>query len=481
MLLVIAYLFVWGFLLRFLQRSLWLEPTGVGSQPLLVLTITLTIVVPMILIMYPHKIGFRIKKVLRFLWWLSIGILVVIFSFKRVPAGCNKIVNQVGFTCAVYLTKTQGYNYFLTDEGVCTKYGYFRAESFQKYLITQKRVKGRYGYYPKTKFNKSSCRLSSPFVSFLDSIFRVRKNFLNQVYSRLQRDLGDYSASLFLALVFGVSTKYLEEIEDIAKDKGVSHVLVVSGYNLVIVLNVLGILLKFVNKRAKIILETLALVMFLVLTGLQPPIIRAFFSKIVEEISAFLGIEVERSAKVIIALLLITYFFPYIIFSISFQLSMWAWILVMWVVPKVKEFVVKVFFSLKDFIIESATVCLFRYKRTPKVFVSKHTPGGIPSGSFTKVKFGIKFFIEEYILTNAIVTLGMIPLLFYYFKTANLSGLFYGILVLPLIDIITPVAYYGLFLLFIPLIKNIYLFIVQILLELLLVVLGGEGISGFRD
>ncbi|MGL5749360.1 MAG: ComEC/Rec2 family competence protein, partial [Paraclostridium sp.] len=115
-----------------------------------------------------------------------------------------------------------------------------------------------------------------------------------------------------------------DETKEIFSKTGVSHILALSGLHVSILITIIGFSMRGINKVYKLILLSVILIMYSIMVGQSPSIIRAVAYSIISYSAIFLFKRFDG----ITTLALIGSFLiidnPYIIYNISFQLSFLA-------------------------------------------------------------------------------------------------------------------------------------------------------------
>ena len=141
-----------------------------------------------------------------------------------------------------------------------------------------------------------------------------------KISNNIKQLLPAREATLVVGAVLGV-----DDIERDFRDQliktGTIHVVVVSGQNLAIVAGLFLSLAKFIGRRQSMILAVVAAFGYALLTGFEPPVVRASLMVIFSSIAIYYGREKMAIWNLIIAALVIVFFSPQAIFEISFQLT----------------------------------------------------------------------------------------------------------------------------------------------------------------
>jgi competence protein ComEC len=155
------------------------------------------------------------------------------------------------------------------------------------------------------------------------AISRVVNKIISNIDSVTFKYFND-NAALLKAMVFGLGDDIEKEEENLFRNLGLSHVLVASGANIIMILEAL----TFITSRTRIkfirVFEFLIIFIYTLIVGIEGSIIRAFFFFCVNMISRLLGRNVDYFQKIFITVILISCIFPYMIFGLSFLLSLLA-------------------------------------------------------------------------------------------------------------------------------------------------------------
>src|SRR3989344_1775143 len=151
---------------------------------------------------------------------------------------------------------------------------------------------------------------------FFVYLIKLRREISDKIFAMLPQD----EATLVVGSVLGV-----DQINASFRDKliktGTIHVVVVSGQNLMIVVGVLASLVDYIGRRKTRVL-TLALVFFYaLLTGFEPPVVRATLMVLFTTLALFFGREISPVWGLFLAAVLIIFIWPAAISEVSFQLT----------------------------------------------------------------------------------------------------------------------------------------------------------------
>lgn len=153
----------------------------------------------------------------------------------------------------------------------------------------------------------------------LSLVGKIKAYIKNQLFSNLE-----YSkASTLCALIYGDRSYFTNEFYGFVKSAGVSHIMVVSGMHLsIIIMFITGLLEKlYYNRFVKGFVIIIAVLCLTVLCGFTMSILRAGITYLIMAIGIMLDRKGKGENSLGLAITLILLFSPFAIFSISLQLS----------------------------------------------------------------------------------------------------------------------------------------------------------------
>ena len=148
--------------------------------------------------------------------------------------------------------------------------------------------------------------------------------WMSQLRSKISQNvtqlLPSREATLVVGTVLGV-----DDIEKQFRDQliktGTIHVVVVSGQNLMIVAGVFLTLGKYLGKRFSLFLALFVSLLYALLTGFEPPVVRATLMVAAATLAVYFGRESLPIWNLLMAAVLILFIWPQAILEISFQLT----------------------------------------------------------------------------------------------------------------------------------------------------------------
>ncbi len=183
--------------------------------------------------------------------------------------------------------------------------------------------------------------LSGRQVNILD-VDEKRKWGWWQVRERIVRSqvrwLGVPEGPLVSAMVLGSKAVDLPyDVRDLFVQAGLAHALAASGFQTSLILGVILQSTKRLKKRTQFILGSLALIIFLSLTGFQAAVLRAVIMGFAALVGLLLKRKVKQLGSLLLAATLLLLFNPLWIWDLGFQLSFLATLGLIVTVPPIIE------------------------------------------------------------------------------------------------------------------------------------------------
>lgn len=153
-------------------------------------------------------------------------------------------------------------------------------------------------------------------------IYENRRIFLDQI----KKNFPEPEASLLAGLIIGDDSGFTDEVKEEFRQVGLSHILAVSGYNITVLA---GFLIKIFKGRASrlqsALIVLLALSIFSLFTGAEPPVLRASVMSSIVILAALAGRLANVKNCLILSAFILTLFNPFLpSFDLSFKLSFLA-------------------------------------------------------------------------------------------------------------------------------------------------------------
>ena len=228
-------------------------------------------------------------------------------------------------------------------------------------------------------------------------LYQVKAFIENSIYS----EIPEPEASLLVGILIGGNRFFPDYFMDAFRVTGTSHIISASGYNLTILLIGLEGLFRKLHRYIKIVIFIAFIIMYMFLAGLAIPIIRAGIMTIIMLISILLGQKVEISVVIAWSVFIMLIMDLNVLESVSFQLSLFSTLGLIYLYPILYSLSVKVF------------------SRLPRRFIEARI---------------LKTLYKEYFLTTLSCTLFTLPIVGWHFKKVSILSVLVNILVLPVIE-----------------------------------------------
>lgn len=131
-------------------------------------------------------------------------------------------------------------------------------------------------------------------------------------------------ASLLNGIIFGIPIRTYKPFYLQLQHAGLLHIVVLSGMNISILGNTIGSLTQTLPKKISIVVSIVAIILFTLFVGPQPPIVRAAIMGSLSLIAVLYGKRNAALLSLFIAIVLVAVFKPEWMSSVSFQLSVAA-------------------------------------------------------------------------------------------------------------------------------------------------------------
>lgn len=223
------------------------------------------------------------------------------------------------------------YNDFITFEGQLRKPEAFETESgrvfrYDNYLMNQ-RILG-------TMFQPSVIDHTQGKQSLVGILLHIKSWFLD----RIERILPHPEAGLLEGLLLGVRA-IPDALYDDFRRTGIVHIVVLSGYNVMLVANFVASILKRRARWIQFVGVFSSLLAFMIITGMQTTVIRATIMGGIAAMGRIMGAEYSITKSLSIAAGIMIIINPLtLMYDISFQLSFLATIGLVYVGPMIEPF-----------------------------------------------------------------------------------------------------------------------------------------------
>jgi competence protein ComEC len=207
---------------------------------------------------------------------------------------------------------------FLTDTGRYFDYDTYLAVEGIGYLM----------YYPEIIDHQ-------PATFYANTIFSsVRNSFIRN----LQMVIPEPEASLGAGILLGAKRSLGEDVTEQFRRSGLIHIVVLSGYNVALVVFALIVLLKRFSNRIRTVASLLGIATFVLLVGADPPVLRAGLMASVIIFAESTGNKSGAFSALLLATAIIVFISPLSLFgSLSLQLSVVATLGILYLSPIIER------------------------------------------------------------------------------------------------------------------------------------------------
>jgi len=220
-------------------------------------------------------------------------------------------------------------DYYIEDEKFIVKLGYYKLVFYSMPSLNVSNsskfvelspgdivyVEGK--RYYRTIYAKNIIYDSS---SLLTYIYKIKSIFEDYSYLLLPQP----HASLLNGMLFGTEPIITDTFKDSLIKSGLIHVIVVSGFNVSLVMGIAYSLFKNTSLGKRFLFGSIFAFIYLVIVGFDPPIIRAVLMGILVSYSQAIGEEKNSIYLLFVVILVLLILQPYLIDSLSLQLTFLA-------------------------------------------------------------------------------------------------------------------------------------------------------------
>jgi ComEC/Rec2-related protein len=212
------------------------------------------------------------------------------------------------YTSNNQIIEINGYKFGISKNPDLKLGNYLQAQA--DYPFSRKRI----------NFNIDLNEIETKNILILNKINNVRNYLINT----LSTDLGEPLLSLVLGVTIGYESDFPNKYKEIFRDAGIMHILVVSGYNVNLIINAVGIVLARIGRKAFLLGVPVFITFYLFLVGMQPPVIRASVSGLLIVLTAYLGRPSFPLYSLFLIFIAMIISRPFYILNLSFYLTFLA-------------------------------------------------------------------------------------------------------------------------------------------------------------
>ncbi len=168
------------------------------------------------------------------------------------------------------------------------------------------------------------------------ALFKLREKLI----LIFQKTLPSEKAAFLAGITLGERAEFSKEFKEAMSSSGTTHLVALSGYNItVIVMAAFVFFNSFLRRRLTFFLTVLAIFGFVLMTGAEASVVRAAVMGFIALLAAQAGrVYSARNAIVLAALFMVLINPKVLYFDVGFQLSFFALVGIVYLLPAVKEF-----------------------------------------------------------------------------------------------------------------------------------------------
>jgi competence protein ComEC len=155
----------------------------------------------------------------------------------------------------------------------------------------------------------------------------------------VRQSLPEPQASLLLGMILGVRSGFPSDFYEALRVTGTLHIVVVSGFNITVLINALGRGLSFLALKVRFLIIALAIFLFVFLVGFEAPVVRAAIMGVTALLGTVLGRQKDALRAFLVAGAVMLIFNPEWFSDLNFQLSFLATLGLIVFVPLIDHFV----------------------------------------------------------------------------------------------------------------------------------------------
>jgi competence protein ComEC len=162
-------------------------------------------------------------------------------------------------------------------------------------------------------------------LSSEDGLRRKLYAFKHSLIRKVESNLSEPYASLGTGLLLGVKKGFSEEIMNMLKITGLTHIVAVSGYNVSLVILCVERLLFFIPRNIRFYVVFVFIVIFAIITGLSASVVRACIMGVISIVAIQFGYSNNLLRAMLLAAIGMILYNPAILYyDLGFQLSFFA-------------------------------------------------------------------------------------------------------------------------------------------------------------
>jgi len=157
-----------------------------------------------------------------------------------------------------------------------------------------------------------------------NKLFKAILKLRGRFESTADKIFPEPEVSLLVGTVVGIEREMPKDFNTALKRSGTLHVVVVSGFNITVVILLFMTLLSFFGRKKTLLLSFFGISFYVLLVGFNPPVMRAALMGYIALLGKLFGRQRDALLALLLSGTLILLFSPLSIKSVSFQLSFLA-------------------------------------------------------------------------------------------------------------------------------------------------------------
>jgi len=164
-----------------------------------------------------------------------------------------------------------------------------------------------------------------PVMSLEMKLVKKLYSLKNNLIKNSHRLIPEPESGLLAGILFGKIDALSPDFEESFRKVGLMHIVVLSGYNVAIVIQAFISIFRFFSRRWQSLLALFGVVLFAILVGGGPTVVRASVMAGILLFARYLGRQYDVWRAILFALVVLVIINPYIlVYNLSFQLSFLA-------------------------------------------------------------------------------------------------------------------------------------------------------------
>jgi len=207
-------------------------------------------------------------------------------------------------------------------------------EPFETEEFSYKKYLERYQVYGVVKNPRVRVIDNAMHNPFYDVIFRIKREVQDRINKLWAEPYASFESGLLLGARKGIPD-YLTEAFNVT---GLTHIIAISGYNISLVIMLVGVLFNNFSRKKRVVMSFIFVVIFTVLVGMSAAVVRAAIMGSIGLFSIYFGRSTQVTLTLLMSALLMNIYNPKILpYDVGFQLSFAATCGIVYVSPRIEK------------------------------------------------------------------------------------------------------------------------------------------------